>query len=106
MIVVVPFIFRFDFKGHGLWVCFSRHIFATLIVEMYLPSNPGCGEFLEKLKKSGKKVFMITNSSFNFVYVMFEAILLFCQIFIHDKLQSILTSVTIYLMKTCRGLHH
>jgi len=36
-------------------------------LEMYLPSNPGCGEFLEKLKKSGKKVFMITNSSFNFV---------------------------------------
>eukprot|EP00795_Rhopilema_esculentum_P006452 gene6452-11898_t len=36
-------------------------------LEKYLPANPEMKEFLHKLKQHGKKLFMITNSKYNFV---------------------------------------
>ena len=51
----------------GMYVWNYTLLVCLFVADKYLPVNRECGEYLERLKNSGKRIFMITNSKFDFV---------------------------------------
>lgn len=51
------------------------HEIVSKDVSKYIESNEGLRLFIERLQNAGKKLFLVTNSPYNFVYASFSCIL-------------------------------